>query len=74
VIIVAEGQDGRCKAVQLELSHQIVPTGEAVVGIGGELDIATAGAAVRYVTQIIDRHRGPVIADLAALRSAMRRA
>ena len=26
-----------------------------------------AGVAVRYVSHVIDRHRGPVIADLAAL-------
>jgi anti-sigma B factor antagonist len=53
---------------QLELSHQVLPTGEAVVGIGGELDFATAETAVRYVSHVIDHHPGPVIADLAALR------
>jgi anti-anti-sigma factor len=52
----------------LKLSHRILPTGEAVAGIGGELDIATADAAVRYVTQIIDRHHGPIVVDLTALR------
>ena len=35
--------------------------------IGGELDIATAEGAVSYVRHVIDRHRGPVIVDLAAL-------
>ena len=68
VIIVAEGQGGRRKAASLELSHRILPTGEAVAVIGGELDIATADAAVRYVTQVIDPHHGPVIVDLTALR------
>jgi anti-anti-sigma factor len=67
-IIVVEGQDGRAKAVSLELSHRILPTGEAVADIGGELDIATADAAVSYVTRIIDRHRGPVILTLTTLR------
>jgi anti-sigma B factor antagonist len=52
----------------LELSHRILPTGEAVAVIGGELDIATADAAVRYVTQVIDPHHGPVIVDLTGLR------
>ncbi|HTZ22590.1 MAG TPA: STAS domain-containing protein [Streptosporangiaceae bacterium] len=66
VIIIAEGQDRRT-AASLELSHRIEPSGEAVARIGGELDIATADAAVRYVTRVIDHHRGPVIVDLASL-------
>jgi anti-anti-sigma regulatory factor len=53
---------------QLELSHRVLPTGEAAAGIGGELDFATAEMAVAYVGHVIDRHRGPVIVDLAALR------
>ena len=52
---------------QLELSHRVLPTGEAVAGIGGELDFATAEMAVRYVSRVIDSHRGPVIVDLTAL-------
>jgi len=68
ITIVAEGQDGRRAAAPLELSHRILPTGEAVASIGGELDIATGDTAVRYVTRVIDRHHGPVIADLTALR------
>jgi anti-anti-sigma factor len=52
---------------QLELSHRILPAGEAVVGIGGELDFATAEMAVRYVSHVIDGHHGPVIVDLTAL-------
>jgi anti-anti-sigma factor len=66
--IVAERQGDRCQAASLELSHRILPTGEAVADIGGELDIATADTAVSYLTQLIDRHHGPVIADLTALR------
>jgi anti-anti-sigma factor len=68
IIIVAEGQDHRPKAASLELSHRILPTGEAVAGIGGELDIATADTAVGYLTWLVDRHHGPVIVDLTALR------
>src|SRR6266566_1147955 len=52
---------------QLQLSRRVLPTGEAVAGIGGELDFATAEMAVRYVSRIIDSHRGPVIVDLTAL-------
>ena len=55
-------------AALLKLSHRALPTGEAVVDFGGELDIATAEAAVRYVRQVIDRHRGLVIVDLTGLR------
>jgi anti-sigma B factor antagonist len=68
VIIVAQGQGGRRRAASLELSHRILPTGEAIAGIGGELDIATADTAVSYLTEVIDGHHGPVIADLTALR------
>ena len=70
-IIVTEGHGGRRRVASLELSHRILPTGEAVAVIGGELDIATADAAVGYVTQAIDPHRGPVIVDLTALRPAI---
>ncbi len=51
----------------LELSHWISHAGEAVVQLAGELDIASAEVAVSYVTEIIDRHGGPVTADLSAL-------
>jgi anti-anti-sigma factor len=67
VIIVAEAQNGRSTAASLELSHRILPTGEAAARIGGELDVATAEMAVRYVTRVIDGHPGPVIVDLNAL-------
>jgi len=52
---------------QLELSHRILPTGEAVAAIGGELDFATAEMAVRYVSRLMVFHHGPVIVDLATL-------
>ncbi len=65
--IPAGFQDDPGGAPPLRLSHRIAPGGQAVVDICGELDIATAAAAVRYVSDVIDRHRGPVVADLAAL-------
>jgi anti-sigma B factor antagonist len=52
----------------LQLSHQILPTGEAAVQIGGELDVDTTDTAFRYVQKIINRRRGPVVVDLAGVR------
>ena len=54
-------------AAALRLSHRILPTGEAIADISGELDIATADVAVRYVRLVIDRHDGLLIVDLAGL-------
>ena len=51
----------------LELSHRICFTGEAVVDFSGELDCTTEEAAVSYVSDLIDRHCRPMIADLTAL-------
>lgn len=64
---MAGTQDDLPRAAPLELSHRMLPTGEAVVELRGELDVATAEPAVRYVRQIIDHHRGTVVVDLAAL-------
>jgi anti-anti-sigma factor len=55
------------RTVPLELSHRISLAGEAIVDLGGELDIASAEVAVSYVRDIVDRHRRPVIVDLTAL-------
>jgi anti-sigma B factor antagonist len=52
----------------IQLSHQILPVGEAAVEIGGELDIDTGDTAFRYVQKIINRHRGPIVVDLAGVR------
>jgi anti-sigma B factor antagonist len=60
-------QDDRHQAASLALNHRVVPTGEVIVDIGGELDIATTEMAVSYVTDIIDNHHGPVIVNLARL-------
>jgi anti-sigma B factor antagonist len=51
----------------MELSHRILPDGEAMVCLGGELDIFSADAAVSYVTEVIDQCRAPIAVDLAAL-------
>lgn len=65
--MVATAPDDLQRPAALRLSHRILPTGEAIANIGGELDIATADIAVRYVTLVIDRHGGPLIVDLAGL-------
>ena len=67
-IVTARAPGGPQEAVPLKLSHRILPTGEAIADIGGELDIATAEMALRYVNRVIDHHRGPVIVRLTAVR------
>ena len=52
----------------IQLSHDILPDGLAMIAISGELDLATADWTVRYVSDVIDRHDGPVSADLSGLR------
>lgn len=65
--IVMAAHDNLETTAPLKLSHQIRPTGEAVVELSGDLDIATAEMAVSYVTDLIERQHGPVTADLTAL-------
>jgi anti-anti-sigma factor len=65
--VALPAQDDLERTAPLELGHRIGPTGQAVVRLGGELDIVSAEAAVSYVTDVIDRHRRLVIVDLAAL-------
>src|SRR2546423_1268739 len=55
--------------LRFELSRWTLPTGEEVAAIEGELDIVPADAALAYVQEIIDSHCGPVVADLAGVRS-----
>jgi len=55
------------RTASMKLDHRICPTGEAVVDLGGDLDILSADVAVNYVTDVIDRHRGPVTVNLTAL-------
>ena len=64
---MAAAQDDRRQAASLALSHRVVPTGEVIADIRGELDIATTEMAVSYVTDIIDNHHGPVIVNLTGL-------
>jgi anti-sigma B factor antagonist len=52
----------------LELSHRVLDTGGAAVEIAGELDVATADEAFRYVQTVIDDLGGPVLVGLAGVR------
>jgi anti-sigma B factor antagonist len=52
----------------LRLSHRVLPTGEAAVEIGGELDVGAVDTACRYVQEVINRHGGPVVVSLAAVQ------
>ena len=63
---MAAGDDVQ-EPAPLDLSYRVGPSGEVVVDLGGELDIVSAEAAVSYVNDVIDRYRGPVVVDLAAL-------
>jgi anti-anti-sigma factor len=51
----------------IRLSCRVCPDGLAVVTIGGDLDLATVDRTVRYVSDVIDRHDGPISADLSGL-------
>jgi anti-sigma B factor antagonist len=65
--VVAAARDELERTAPMKLHHRICPTGEAVVDLGGDLDILSADVAVNYVTDVIDRHRGPVTVNLTAL-------
>jgi anti-anti-sigma factor len=51
----------------IHLSCRVRPDGLATVAIRGDLDLATADRTAHYVTGVIDRHDGPVSADLSGL-------
>jgi anti-anti-sigma factor len=51
----------------LKLSYLISAEGEAVVSLGGELDIVSADVAIGYVTYVIDKCDVPLAVDLASL-------
>lgn len=57
----------RCLGDLIQLSCHVGADRLAVVAIRGDLDAATADLAVRYVSEILDRHDGPVSADLSGL-------
>ncbi len=50
--------------VPIQLSCRISADGHAVIALRGDLDLATVDRVVRYVSEVIDRHNGPVSADL----------
>lgn len=58
---------GRAPPPAVALSCDLAADGEVRVVLSGELDIATADLALRFVTGVIDRHRGPVALELAGL-------
>jgi anti-anti-sigma factor len=65
--VVVAARDELERTAPMKLNHRICPTGEAVVDLGGDLDMLSADVAVNYVTDVIDRHRGPVTVNLSAL-------
>ena len=66
-VAAAEAAKAARRDVPMQLSCQISADGHAVVAMRGELDLATVDRVVSYVTDVIDRHDGPVIADLCDL-------
>jgi len=63
----ATAADADRQADLIRLGCQISSDGLAVVTIAGDLDLATVDETVRYVNDVIDRHDGPVSADLSGL-------
>jgi anti-sigma B factor antagonist len=51
-------------AAPIQMSCRLCADGRAVIALRGELDLATVDCVVRYVSDVIDRHDGPVSADL----------
>jgi anti-anti-sigma factor len=51
----------------IQLTHVILPDGVALIAVSGDLDLATADRTVRYVSDVIDQHDGPVSVDLSSL-------
>ena len=54
-------------ATQFGLACEITAAGEALVSLSGELDITSSDSAFGGVRDVIDRHHGPVIVDVAGL-------
>jgi anti-sigma B factor antagonist len=57
----------RAPSAQLELSLRTGANGYQVVSVAGELDIATAGQAYSYITEVIDGRTAPVTVDLSGV-------
>jgi anti-anti-sigma factor len=53
--------------VPMRLSCHVGPDGHAEVAMRGELDLATVDRVVSFVSDVIDRHDGPVTADLGEI-------
>jgi anti-sigma B factor antagonist len=53
--------------VPIQLSCRLSADGHAVIAMRGDLDLATVDRVVSYVSDIIDRHDGPVSADLGGV-------
>jgi anti-anti-sigma factor len=51
----------------IRLGWEVSPDGLATVTVRGDLDLATADRTVQYIAEVIDRHDGPVRADLSEL-------
>jgi anti-sigma B factor antagonist len=51
-------------AAPIQMSCRLSTDGRAVIVVRGELDLATVDRMVRYASDVIDRHDGPVSADL----------
>jgi anti-sigma B factor antagonist len=56
--------DAAGAAAPIQMSCRLLADGRAVIVVRGELDLATVDSVVRYVSDVIDRHDGPVSADL----------
>jgi anti-sigma B factor antagonist len=52
----------------LELSYRVWPDGQALVCLGGDLDIVSADVAIAYVSNVIDQGHVQLTVDLAALQ------
>ena len=53
--------------LQLELSCATDEDGNQIISVTGELDIATAGQAYSYISDVIDAWPSPVSVDLSGL-------
>jgi anti-anti-sigma factor len=56
--------DASDAAAPIQMSCRLFADGRAVIALRGELDLATVDHVIRYVSDVIDRHEGPVSADL----------
>jgi anti-anti-sigma factor len=65
VRIAAINPDGH--DVPFQLSCQFSADRHVMISMRGDLDLATVDRVVRYVSDVIDRHDGPVSADLAGV-------